>query len=275
MYYLKQPLFQLACIALLCFGCGEKGNSHAASSQEPGPQQPAADSIPKAPEETMDTKINYYITAPSGLNLRATEDGKSEVLTKIPYGGQATLLSEGKQASNFKVEGMEGNMSYLAYEGQKGYAFSGFLATLPPPKGEPGDKYQYIRDYVSFLQEEGFKAKLEENGTEESTLKITLPDLGLNGCFMITKKLFYIPGEYALPAPGATITYSTPKNPSRAAQEGPYDYVTQTMTHGSREGLGSVLITYKDDSEVGGRKITIEPEKTGTGMVINLQTWSH
>ena len=217
-----------------------------------------------------------YVSAPSGLNLREG-DQESAVITKIPYATKVKML-EGSLDGNFTVENLEGRMEKLEYEGQEGFAFSGFLSIIPPPSGDTDpakaeSKYQLVRDYAAFLDGQGFKSLLEEPQTEEVRMQLYLP-ARFNGAFMIMKQLFFIPGEYSLPPKGEAINYSTPEKPSKAAQEGPYDYVTQTLSHGT-DPEGRSTATYYDDSEVGGREINLVPEPDGEGMEITLKTWSH
>ncbi len=244
-----------------------------------GNEVPVPDQVNSSENGSASEKV-LYVLASSGLNLRKTSDPASEVLTNIPYGGAVTSQSLSENGTLMTVENMAGKMVQVHYEDQSGFAFSGFLSPIPPPEGTPEDKYQYISDYVADLQKRGFKANLVEAKTEDSRLSLELPLVDFNAGYLIMKKLFFIPNTYILPKPGETITYSTPESPGQAALDGPYDYVTQSVTYQGSPGSYEKKIVYFDDNEVGGREITItawaKNEGDGvSGVRMNLRNWAH
>lgn len=223
-----------------------------------------------APEEVL------YVLASSGLNLRTTSDPKSKVLTNMPYGSSVNKRSKSNHGPTLTVENLEGHMIEVEFEGQIGFAFSGFLSPIPPPEGTPTDKYQYVRDYIASLEKQGFQASLQEAKTEESRLSVDLPLVDFNAGFLTMRRLFSVPNSYNLPELGKSISYSTPESPSQEAIDGPYDYVTQSVTYTGTPSKGIKEIIYYDDNEVGGRDITITALDDAEGGVrINLRNWSH
>lgn len=214
-----------------------------------------------------------YCAASSGLNLRASEDPASEILLKIPYGAKVEFPGAEDPGENFQVENLNGYMREASYEGKTGFAFSAFFSPYPVPQGKITDKYQYVRDYVAQLKSEGFEAEIEEDESSENRMKVHLPTSGIGPAFLVMKRLFSIPNAYTLPPQGTSIDYSTPEKPSKAAQEGPYDYVTHRLSFEENNGSGDGVVYY-DDSEVGGRELTLT-EDYDTGIWIKLRIWMH
>src|SRR5690606_15245185 len=71
-----------------------------------------------------------YVTAVSGLSLRAHPNLQSEKLAVMPLGTKVKIINaEGKTTMN--VGGIDGAMEEVEYNDQKGFAFNGFLSKFP------------------------------------------------------------------------------------------------------------------------------------------------
>ena len=73
----------------------------------------------------------WYTTAPSGLNLRATASPASQALILIPYGEAVEVLEKFNEAQ--VIGGQSGSWFRVQYKGKVGFLFSGYLSSTPPP----------------------------------------------------------------------------------------------------------------------------------------------
>src|SRR5690606_12397863 len=97
-------------------------------------QTVVTDTIPKetAPE-------SMYVSAVSGLTLRAFPNLQSEKLAVMPLGTKVKILNaEGKTTMN--VGGIDGAMDEVEYNNKKGFAFNGFMSRSSPPDQDASSK---------------------------------------------------------------------------------------------------------------------------------------
>jgi len=81
----------------------------------------------------------YYIWAKSGLSLREAPNTNAEKLTTIPYSGKVSFISYAYDYKTFTVTEFRGFQytaywAKVSYNNQIGYAFSGYLSLIKPPK---------------------------------------------------------------------------------------------------------------------------------------------
>lgn len=81
------------------------------------------------------TKVERkFVTARSGLNLRATPDRNGERVGLIPF--RKELLTFERQGEKFTVDGISGNWVKVSDDLVKGWAFDGFLSDKQPQSDE-------------------------------------------------------------------------------------------------------------------------------------------
>lgn len=73
---------------------------------------------------------NAWVTASSGLRLRETASLSAKVMVVIPFGQKVQVLERTKTST--EVEGIEGVLVKLSWNGKTGYAFDGFLSEIEP-----------------------------------------------------------------------------------------------------------------------------------------------
>ncbi|MEM6262704.1 MAG: SH3 domain-containing protein [Bacteroidota bacterium] len=74
----------------------------------------------------------YYVTAPSGLNMREAPTPTAVKIMKIPYGEQVELLKEEEYAP-VKMGWMQGNWAKIKVGDNEGFAFGAYLIPVKPP----------------------------------------------------------------------------------------------------------------------------------------------
>jgi len=76
------------------------------------------------------------VTAKSGLKLRAEPSLNSRVFAKMQLGDEVRVLNTLRFDRAQTIELVEGSWVYVYYNGMEGFAFDGFLSTLPTPSNE-------------------------------------------------------------------------------------------------------------------------------------------
>ncbi len=75
----------------------------------------------------------YYVIANSGLSLRKGTNLRSEKLLTLPYGSQISYLYT-PENTEMIIEGIQGAMIAVEYQGAKGFVFSGYTTQIAPPR---------------------------------------------------------------------------------------------------------------------------------------------
>jgi hypothetical protein len=73
------------------------------------------------------------VLAFNGLNMRSQPDGKSRVLTKVPYGNRVEILEKPKVV--LQLGWIKDNWYKVRFRGREGFVFGGYLGELPAPTG--------------------------------------------------------------------------------------------------------------------------------------------
>jgi len=217
------------------------------------------------------TPGKYYILAPSGLNLRVSHHQNSKVVLRVNYGEVVNVTGK-QQGDNFKVDNIEGGMIPVTYKSDVGYLFSGYLSSIPVPKAN-NDRFKGLEAYDQLLtsKEIPHQFKLEERN-EGKYSTFVLPVSNYQMAYLISKQLFYIPEDYDYPTNDKEVK-STPENPSKAAQEGPYDYVTHRFEITRSPDQKMESFKYINQTEVGSQVIAIKQVKDG--FLVELQESVH
>ncbi len=74
--------------------------------------------------------ISMYVTAKSGLLIRADANTNASKLGLAPYGARVEVLEQSDQTMT--IGGKTGHWTRVNYEGTEGWSFGGFLSATPP-----------------------------------------------------------------------------------------------------------------------------------------------
>jgi len=75
-----------------------------------------------------------FVVATSGLKLRSTPDFGARVLAIMDYGETVSIINDTVHWARYdRVEWLDGHWIYVQYGDVMGYAFDGFLSTMPMP----------------------------------------------------------------------------------------------------------------------------------------------
>lgn len=139
-----------------------------------------------------------YIYAPNGLNMREGPTTSFEKMTKIPYGAKVEIIVPAKE-KNLTVDGLQGGMAKVSYEGYTGYAFDGYMTQFPTPNEEGK-----VRDYVEALRQVGHLVYYETverdyDGYFQFEESIIIHKSNWEEAFLVAKQLFDIPPKLNFP----------------------------------------------------------------------------
>ncbi len=124
---MKQSIFILLLSTLAL------GSSHAFT--EYPATEPITEPITK-PITVLDYQQDQelFVVASSGLKLRSTPDFGARVLAIMDYGESVRIINDTVHWARYdRVEWLDGHWIYVQYGDQVGYAFDGFLSTMPMP----------------------------------------------------------------------------------------------------------------------------------------------
>jgi len=165
--------------------------------------------------ESPDTEVQYlYVTALSGLSLRAYSNLKSDKLARMPHGTKVKVLTQ-EPIATMTVGGIKGGMNKVEFNHKQGFAFNGYLSKYFPPERDITAKgyaaeLSMIYPTVSYIEETGGTVS-EPTHTES----ILLPEAQWHEAFSMAQRLFDFPKEFIFPNPkgknAETINDSKPK----------------------------------------------------------------
>ncbi len=195
---MKNTAFNIATLAILLVfaSCKKENNETFVSDAD------MAMSIPEvAPEEIIEETTEFlYITAPSGLSLRAYGNLQSEKLARMPYGTRVKVVAAEKNAT-MSVGGIKGGMDEIEFNHKKGFAFNGYLSKYFPPERNISAK-GYASELAELFPEVVYTATV--GGTvvaPSNTESIELPDAKWHEAFYMAQRLFDFPKEFTFPHP--------------------------------------------------------------------------
>ncbi|MCB1173741.1 MAG: SH3 domain-containing protein [Leptospiraceae bacterium] len=81
-------------------------------------------------DDTPDNSIHMYVTARSGLVIRADSSTNADKLGLVPFGTKVKVLEQSDKL--LTVSGKQGHWTRIEYDGQVGWSFGGFLSATPP-----------------------------------------------------------------------------------------------------------------------------------------------
>ena len=146
-------------------------------------------------------KTTYkYVTAPSGLSLRAYTNLQSEKLGKMPYGTKVKIITP-EEKNTMTVAGIKGAMDEIKFNHKKGFAFNGYLSNYFPPEREMS-----FQGYANELKSSFPEVQFTENvlGTVSKPInkqELLLPESQWHEAFITAQVLFQFPEEFSFPNP--------------------------------------------------------------------------
>lgn len=196
---------------------------------------------PNMPEPTKEIALNMgissndlperylYVTARSGLSLRAYNNLQSERLAKMPYGSRVKVL-EAEGRPTMTVGGISGGMDKIAYNHKTGFAFNGYLSRYFPPEQNISpqgyaDELKLHFPEVSFIKTTGGSVS---NPETVETLK--LPGGSWHEAFFVAQQLFDFPKQFDFPS-----------------DQGPVSQVVVDHKPGKSDWTSQLEITRADD----------------------------
>ncbi|MFS4492907.1 SH3 domain-containing protein [Maribacter sp. 2308TA10-17] len=205
---MKSILSFLFFLLLVSLGCGEKAEKPKA--QESNGSKEIAD-VPNQDSEAD----SLYVLTPSGLSLRKEDNLSSEKLATMPLGSPVILL-DAPAATDMAIENIEGAMLEVQYEGQRGFAFSGYLSPIRLLK-EGESVEDYIADLKKTYPDISYESKANDPDFHEGTTDtFVLPVSQWHEAYYIVSAMYGIPKSLGFPNPeGAAKTVTEdPKKPA-------------------------------------------------------------
>jgi len=203
--------------------------------------------------ETTEAKETYlYVTAISGLSLRAHNNLQSNRVGKIPYGTRVKVI-EAEPLVTMDVAGIPGGMDKIQYNHKEGYAFNGYLSRYFPPERDIT-----VKGYAEELRElypEVIYLELKGGTASEPTVTQTLnlPNATWHEAFFIAQRLFDFPKEFEFPGKqGKAEEVIKDKKPKRDK------WMSQMEIQRTKSDLSKIRYIYKSkkfDSDVTIQKV--------------------
>lgn len=213
-------------------------------------QTVVADTIPK---ETLPESM--YVSAVSGLTLRAFPNLQSEKLAVMPLGTKVKIVKAEKEIT-MNVGGIDGAMDEVEYNNKKGFAFNGFMSKFSPPGLDASAK-----NYAEELKKDFPKVNYSEatGGTASKPTKtetLILPTDKWHEAFFTAQQLFAIPKEFAFPNPKGS-NNETQQNGNKNKN----DFLSELQISRNENGHQKIVYNYK--TEGFGYIITISKDSGG------------
>ena len=165
---------------------------------------------PKAETEAL----YLYVTASSGLSLRAYSNLQSDKLARMPYGTKVKVLTQ-EPNTTMTVGGIKGGMNEVEFNHKKGFAFNGFLSKYFPPERDISAK-GYVTELNKIHPSVTYNEEIGGSASKPTlTETILLPEAQWHEAFSMAQRLFDFPREFTFPNPkgknAETINDSKPK----------------------------------------------------------------
>jgi hypothetical protein len=182
-------------ISTFIFSC----NSEKKETIDHSPQTEAI-AIANTPKLESTNDENYlYVTAATGLSLRAHANLQSEKLAVMPYGTRVKIINQ-EGEDTMRIGAINGGMDEIEFNHKKGFAFNGYLSSyFPPEKGISTRSYadELIEIYpeVTFTEETGGTVSKPSN-----TEIFLLPKAKWYEAYYMAQQLYKIPKTFAFPS---------------------------------------------------------------------------
>lgn len=151
------------------------------------------------------SKTYLYVNAASGLSLRSGTNLTSKKILTLPYGSQVEHLSSPVH-TDMTVDGIEGKMIEVSYQGATGFVFDGYTTILAPPQEDESPENYAKRISTPENTIEVVK-KADKKGEAYGMLtQIEIPATSFQESYKVAKALFDLPKKIN---PGFTKTKSS------------------------------------------------------------------
>lgn len=141
-----------------------------------------------------------YVTAVSGLTLRAEPNLQSEKLKVMPLGTKVKLIAHDEKTT-MNVGGIDGAMDEVEFNGQKGFVFNGFISKFIP-SGDNAVPNNYFEDLKAVFPNVSYSETTGGTVSKPSkTQTIILPTDQWHEGFFMAQQLYGIPRQFAFPNP--------------------------------------------------------------------------
>ncbi|MGB3152838.1 MAG: SH3 domain-containing protein [Maribacter sp.] len=188
-------LLLVLCIGL--FSCNHKAAK--TGSQKTDNSKNTADST-KTDTSKIFQRQKLYVIAPNGLSLRKENSLESQKLIGMPLGSQVLLLEKSNTA-NLEIEHIKGNMLKVSFDGQVGYAFSGYVSPIWL-RSENEDIEAYLTKLKETFPSVSFESKRTNPDFHEGIIDtITLPASSWSEAFYLISAIYELPKSLGFPNP--------------------------------------------------------------------------
>jgi hypothetical protein len=190
-----------------------------------------------ATEEPAATYL--YVTARSGLSLRAFDNLQSKRLARMPYGTRVKVITA-EERPTMTVGGIPGGMHKVEFNHKTGYAFNGYLSRYFPPEQDITPK-GYASELKSHFPGVTYSKKTGDSVSNPITIEtITLPEASWHEAYFVAQQLFDFPKEFDFPSltgpPNEVVKDSKPKKGV---------WTSQLEVDRTEKGLSSINYRYE------------------------------
>lgn len=180
-----------------------------------------------------------YVTAVSGLTLRAQPNLQSEKLKVMPLGTKVKLITH-ETKTTMNVGGIDGAMDEVEYNGQKGFVFNGFVSKFLP-SGENAVPKNYFEDIQSVFPKVNYTETTGGTASKPSqTQTIILPTDQWHEGFFMAQQLYGIPRQFAFPHPKGS-NNETQQNSNKNKN----DLISELVITRSANTLQKIVYNYR------------------------------
>ena len=180
-----------------------------------------------------------YLTAVSGLTLRAEPNLQSEKLKVMPLGTKLRLITH-EDKTTMNVGGIDGAMVEVELNGQKGYVFNGFISKFLP-SGENAVPNNYFEDLRSVFPDVSYIETTGGTASKPSkTQTILLPTDQWHEGFFMAQQLYGIPRQFAFPNPKGSNNETQHNNNKRKG-----DLISELVIIRSANTLQKIVYNYR------------------------------
>jgi len=238
---MKKVVLSLLVVGVLLTSC----KNDLEQTQPPNP--PGASNAEKTDEialnsglATEEPAVTYlYVTARSGLSLRAFDNLQSERLAKMPYGTRVKVI-DAEERPTMNVGGIPGGMHKVEFNHKTGYAFNGYLSRYFPPEQDI-TPVGYALELKGHFPGVTYSKKTGDSVSNPETIEtITLPEASWHEAYFVAQQLFDFPKEFDFPSltgpPNEVVKDSRPKKGV---------WTGQLEVGRSEKGLSSIKYRYE------------------------------
>lgn len=205
------------------------------------PQNDPSNSTLAVAETDVDSELPefLYVTAASGLSLRAFNNLDSEKLAVMPYGTKLKIITHEPNVT-MTVGGIKGGMNEVEFNHKKGFAFNGYLSKFFPPEQDISAK-SYVEELQKLFPEVSYTETTGGTASKPSNSKtVMLPTSEWHEAFFVAQRLFDFPKEFAFPEPkGSNKEVVKDKKPKKDV------WVSELQINREDDNLEKIVYVYK------------------------------